>query len=127
MMIAVSASAAINVIANLMLVPRWGIMGAAVSTTIGYGSILRDVLGHGRGAGCRCRSAGSRSCARALAAAVMYVALSFILPNRRFVTVAVRAVVGLVIYGAIIAAIDSDGRSFLRSILAKVRARLTRK
>jgi O-antigen/teichoic acid export membrane protein len=126
MMIAVSSSAAINVIANIILVPRWGIMGAAVSTTIGYGSILLTFWATARRwlpVQIRWKPI-LRAC---VAAAVMYVALSFILPNRHFVTVAVRAVAGLVIYGAVIAAIDSDGRGFLRSILAKLRARLLRK
>jgi O-antigen/teichoic acid export membrane protein len=126
MMIAVSASAGINVLANIILVRRWGIMGAAVSTTIGYSSILLTFWATSRRwlpVQVRWKPI-LRACA---AATVMYVALSFILPKHHFVTVAVRAVVGVVIYGGIMAAIDSDGRSFLRSILAKLRARLLRR
>lgn len=126
MMVAVSVSAGINLLANIILVPLWGIIGAAVSTTIGYASILVTFAVAAR----RWLPVEIRwkPILRAIAAAaVMYVAVSFILPNRRFLTVAVRGVAGMIIYAAVIAAIDSDGRSFLRSIIAKVRARLARR
>jgi O-antigen/teichoic acid export membrane protein len=125
MMWAVSVSAVINVVANVILVPRWGIMGAAVSTTIGYSAIFVTFTASAR----RWLPVKIRwkPILRAIAAAVlMYLALSFILPDRRFLTVAVRAVAGVIIYTAIIAAIDGDGRSFLRSILKRLRARMRR-
>ena len=126
MMYAVTFSATVNVVANLILVPRWGIMGAAVATTIGYtGILLTFGLGARRWLPVRIKW---KPILRAIAAAaIMYVALSFILPHRGWLTVAVRAVLGLVIYAGIIAAIDGDGRSFLASVLRRVRARLIRR
>ena len=101
-------------------------MGAAVATTIGYSVIVLTFgLGARRWLPVRIKW---KPILRAIAAsAVMYWALSFILPHRGWLTVAVRAVLGMLIYGGTIAAIDSDGRSFLRSIIAKVRARLARR
>jgi len=126
MMYAVTFSATVNVVANLILVPRWGIMGAAVATTIGYtGILLTFGLGARRWLPVRIKW---KPILRAIAAAaVMYWALSFILPHRGWLTVAVRAALGVLIYAGIIAAIDGDGRSFLASVLRRVRARLIRR
>ena len=100
-------------------------MGAAVATTIGYSMILLTFgLGARRWLPVRIKW---KPILRAIAAsAVMYLALSFILPHRGWLTVAVRAVLGVLIYAGTIAAIDSDGRSFLASVLRRVRARLVR-
>jgi O-antigen/teichoic acid export membrane protein len=126
MMYAVTLSAAVNVAANLILVPRWKIMGAAVATTIGYTMILLT-FGFGARRLLPVRIRWKPILRAIAAAAIMYVALSFILPHRGWLTVAVRAVLGLVIYAGIIAAIDGDGRSFLASVLRRVRARLVRR
>jgi O-antigen/teichoic acid export membrane protein len=125
-MYAVSFSAAINVLANFILVKWLGIMGAAISTTIGYGMIfVTFAIGARRWLPIPIRW---KPILRAIAAAlVMYLVLSFILPGRGMLTVAVRGVAGVIVYGAIIAAIDGDGRSFLASVLRKVRSRLIRR
>jgi len=125
MMLAVAGSAVANVLACLLLVPRFGIIGAAASTLIGYGVLYLAF------------AAGARrylhvpfpwaTLARAgVAALAMYAVLHFILPGHRFVTVAVRGVTGLLIYGALIAAIDATGRDFIKRAWRRVRARLAR-
>jgi O-antigen/teichoic acid export membrane protein len=39
-MLIVLLSSAINIVANLLLVPRWGFIGAGISTVVGYGFML---------------------------------------------------------------------------------------
>jgi O-antigen/teichoic acid export membrane protein len=123
MMIAVAGSAAINVVANLLLVPRFGIVGAAAATLIGYVSIyLAFTIGARRYLavpvpwGTLVRAV--------LAAVIMYVALSYVLPGKRFITVGARGVLGIIIYAAVIAVIDANGRDFVRRGLRRVRSRL---
>jgi O-antigen/teichoic acid export membrane protein len=122
-MLAVASSAVINVGANLLLVPRYGIVGAAAATLIGYVVVyLAFAAGARRYLPVRfpwatlLRAGGS--------ALVMYFVLSHILPGRRFLTVGVRGVVGLLLYGVLIAAIDSDGRDYIKRLLRRLRARL---
>jgi O-antigen/teichoic acid export membrane protein len=122
MMFAVAGSALINVLSNLLLVPRFGIVGAAAATLVGY-TVLYCAFALCARRFLHVPFPWAAFLRAALAAVVMYGALRFILPGRRFLTVAVRGVAGVLIYGALIAAIDANARSFIRRGLARLRAR----
>jgi O-antigen/teichoic acid export membrane protein len=123
-MLSVAGSAAVNVAANVLLVPRLGIVGSAISTLIGYAVVYFTFA-----------LAGRRylpvplpwpTILRAVGAAlVMYVALRFVVPGRGFLTVAVRGVLGLAIYGGVIATIDADGRALVLGGLRRLHSRLS--
>lgn len=125
MMMSVAGSAVINVGANLLLVPRFGIIGAAASTLIGYG-VLYLAFAAGARRYLHVPLPWRTITRSGLAALVMYTALHFILPGRRFITVGVRGVAGIVIYGALIAAIDARGRGFIQRFWRRARTALGR-
>jgi O-antigen/teichoic acid export membrane protein len=121
-MILVAGSALINVASNLVLVPRLGILGAAVSTLVSYAAIFVMFAVAGR------RHLFVRmpwgTLARAgFAAVAVFVVLHYLVPGRRFVTVGVRAAVGAVMYPVLIAAIDADARALLKKLFDKLRSR----
>ncbi len=121
-MLAVAGSAAVNVLANLLLVPRFGIVGAGAATLISY-AVLYAVFAIGAHRYLRVAFPWATLARAGLAAVAMYTVLYFILPGRRFLTVGVRGVVGLIVYGVVIAAIDANGRSFIKRGLQRVRSR----
>jgi O-antigen/teichoic acid export membrane protein len=114
----VFSSALLNIGLNLLLVPRVGIVGAAVATLISY-AVTALAMG----------IAGRRllpvtvpvvTMLRAGAAAlVMYIALRNLWSGHRLLTVGVRVAVGVPIYGLIMAAIDPDARSLVLKVLAR--------
>ncbi len=124
-MICVAGSAAANVLSNVLLVPRLGILGAAISTLVSYTLVFVSfAIGARRYLPVRIPWG---TIARASAASLlMYGALHFLCPGRRFLTVGVRALAGAVIYVGIIAAIDRDGRRLAGEVWRRVRARLGR-
>jgi O-antigen/teichoic acid export membrane protein len=121
-MVIVIATALLNIALNLVLVPRIGILGAAIATLISYAANSLTMAIAGR----RLlpvkipwltilRAAG--------AALVMYFALRNLLPGHHLVTVAVRGALGVPIYGLIMAAIDPDARALVRKGLERIRRR----
>jgi O-antigen/teichoic acid export membrane protein len=119
-MVIVLACAGLNIGLNFILIPRLGIIGAAVATLVSYAatSLAMAVVGH--------RLLAVRipwgTLARAgAAAAVMYAAVVFLAPGRRFLTVGVRAAVGAVVYGGLMALIDADARAIVTRALARLR------
>jgi hypothetical protein len=57
------------------------------------------------------------------AAVVMYFAVMPILPGHRLITVAARSIVGAIVYGVLIAAIDPDARALARRAFERLRRR----
>lgn len=115
----VLTGAALNIGLNLLLVPRIGIMGAAIATLISYsGTALALCI------------AGRRllpvplpwlTFLRAGAAAgVMYFCIKHVLPSGRLLAVAARPMVGAPIYAAIMWFIDPDARVMLAKPLARL-------
>lgn len=121
-MIAVAGSAVINVLANLVLVPRFGITGAAIATLVSYSLLFVAFVLAGRRY-LHVRFPWGTLLRAGLAALVMYAVLHFILPGGRFVAVGARGVAGVLLYGGLIAAIDANGRSFIKRGLRRVRSR----
>jgi O-antigen/teichoic acid export membrane protein len=122
--VVVFSSALLNLLLNLVLVPRIGIMGAAIATLVSYAV-----------ASCALAFVGRRFLAvripwltmvrAALAALAMYASLAYLCPDRHLLTVAVRALVGTPLYVLLIALIDPDarrlvmkGRAGLRKLLS---------
>ena len=121
-MVIVIATALLNIALNVVLVPRIGIVGAAIATLISYtaNSLTMAIFGH--------RLLPVKipwlSMLRAGAAALaMYFAIRNLLPGHRLVTVGVRVALGAPMYGLIIAAIDPDARALVRKGLERLRRR----
>jgi O-antigen/teichoic acid export membrane protein len=121
-MAVVLSSAILNLVLNLIFVPRIGILGAAIATLVSYAT-----------ASCLLALAGRQflpvklpwaTILRAGAAALaMYATLSHLCPGRHLLTVAVRALVGAPLYLLLIALIDPDARALVtegRARLGKV-------
>jgi O-antigen/teichoic acid export membrane protein len=124
-MMCVAGSAVANVLCNLFLVPRLGILGAAISTLVSYALVF--VTFHwGARRYLPVRIPWGTVLRASSAALIMYGVLMFLCPGRRFVTVGVRAAVGAVLYVGLISAIDLDGRRLAAVTLGKLRARLGR-
>jgi O-antigen/teichoic acid export membrane protein len=121
----VVCGAALNIGLNLVLVPRIGIVGAAIATLVSYsGTALALCL------------AGRRllpvplpwmTVLRAgFAAALMYVSIRHVLPGRRLLTAVVRPLVGAPIYASIMALIDPDARNLLQKPVDRLRGLMRR-
>ncbi|HVR02857.1 MAG TPA: oligosaccharide flippase family protein [Polyangia bacterium] len=116
----VVSGAAFNIGLNLILVPRIGIIGAAIATLVSYS-----------GTALALRIAGRRllpvplpwlTFLRAgIAAGIMYLVLQHVLPGHRLLTVAVRILVGAPIYVAVMTLIDGDARAMVEKPIARLR------
>lgn len=120
LMAVVFLSAVFNVGFNLILVPRYGMVGAAVSTLgsytltyLGFAIFARPFL--------RVPLPWATIVRAGLASLVMFEALEFVLPGRRLLSVAARIAVGTVIYVGGTSLIDPDARDLVRVGLARVR------
>ena len=124
-MVIVILTALLNIGLNLVLVPRIGIIGAAIATLISYtaNSLTMAIAGR-RLLPVKIpwltilRAAG--------AALVMYFALRNLFPGHRLITVAVRVTLGAPIYGLLMAAIDPDARALVRKGLERINRRAKR-
>jgi O-antigen/teichoic acid export membrane protein len=101
------------------------LIGAAASTLIGY-TVVYVTFAVGARRYVPVPVPWATLVRASLAAAVMYVVLSFIPPRHGFITVGARAIAGLVIYCGLIAAIDANGRMFVKRGLQRLRAKLGR-
>jgi O-antigen/teichoic acid export membrane protein len=115
----VFSCAALNLVLNLVLVPRIGILGSAIATLVSYAAASLAMAIAGRHLlpvalpwGTMLRGG--------VAATVMYFALIYLYPGHRFATVGVRLAVGAPIYILIMGLIDADARTLLRSIRDKL-------
>lgn len=116
----VLSCAALNMVLNVLLLPRMGILGSAIATLVAYAANVLALALAGRRALVIQIPWGT--IARASVAAItMYVAVIRILPGERLLTVAVRAVVGVVVYGAIMLLIDSQVRELSSATLGRFR------
>jgi O-antigen/teichoic acid export membrane protein len=123
LMTAVAGSAALNLLCNFILVPRLGILGAAISTLVGYAGVYVAFAAWG-GRYLRVPVPWRTVLRAGAAALVMYVALTFVHSGHRLVTVGVRCLLGGAIYLGLIAALDRDARVLISAIGRKLRARL---
>lgn len=117
--------ATLNVVLNLILVPRLGIIGAGISTLLSYMATTGSMAIAGRRLlrvplplGTMLRSG--------FAALVMYFLVRSVWPGHHFFTVGLRALLGAAAYGIIIVVIDSDARSIVQKVLSRLRERAKR-
>ena len=113
--------AALNIGLNFLLVPRIGIVGAAIATLISY-SVTSIALGTAGRRLLRVPIPWMTILRAGLTAAVMYAAIQHILPGHRLVTVAVRMVAGAPIYVIIMALIDRDARAMAQKPIDRLRS-----
>jgi O-antigen/teichoic acid export membrane protein len=121
-MVIVICTALLNIALNLLLVPRIGIVGSAIATLISYtaNSLSMAIVGRHL---LKVTIPWLTILRAGGAAVVMYFALRNLFPGHHLVTVAVRASLGVPIYGLIMAAIDPDARALVRKGLERVRRR----
>jgi O-antigen/teichoic acid export membrane protein len=121
-MIIVVGAALLNIALNLVLIPRIGILGAAVATLISYAVTATSFTLAGRRL--LRLSIPLVTIARAgIAALLMYLALRNLWSGHGLATVAIRVVLGAAMYGVMIAAVDPDARALLRKGVDRVRRR----
>jgi O-antigen/teichoic acid export membrane protein len=114
----IMSCAALNIGLNLVLVPRMGIVGAAIATLVSYAatSVLLAVAGRAF----LLVTLPWPTLARAGAASLaMYLVVAGLHGGHGLLTVGVRAVIGAAIYAALICAIDPDARTMLRKVLRR--------
>ncbi|HEY2745054.1 MAG TPA: oligosaccharide flippase family protein [Polyangia bacterium] len=116
----VLSSAILNIVLNLILVPRIGIKGSAIATLVCYAVAALALAAAGRRflpvslPWLTMLSAGVASLA-------MYFAIAHVFPGRRLLSVGVRVLAGAPIYGGIMVLLSSDARDLLRKAIARVR------
>jgi O-antigen/teichoic acid export membrane protein len=118
-----TGSALLNVALNLLLVPRLGILGAAVSTLLCYLGIAVSFAIIG-GRYLRVRMPWTTFLRAAFASVTMYWVLEKLEFEHRLLTIAVRGVAGVVMYAALILILDAEARSQARKIMDACRRRL---
>jgi O-antigen/teichoic acid export membrane protein len=116
----VVSGAAINIGLNLFLVPRIGILGAAIATLVSYSATALALC-----------VAGRRLLPVALpwltflragvAAGIMYLAIRNVLPGHRLLTAVVRPLIGAPIYLGIMMLIDVDARAMMQRPIERLR------
>jgi O-antigen/teichoic acid export membrane protein len=120
----VLSSAVLNLVLNLILVPRIGILGAAIATLVSYAVASLAMAIAGRHL-LPIRLPWATTARAAIAAGVMYAALIFVFPGHRLLTVAVRGMLGAPIYGVIMVLIDPDAKALWKKVAGRLRRRGT--
>ncbi len=121
----VLSCAALNLILNLLLVPRVGIVGAAIATLVCYTVTAGAMAVAGRHL-LPIALPWATVLRAGLASVLMYVSLQPVLPGRRLLTVGVRLLVGAPLYIAVMGLIDPDARGILQSVFNRVRSTIGR-
>lgn len=116
----VLSCAALNLGLNVVLLPRIGILGSAIATMISYAATSLILALAGRRHLPTAIPWGTLARSGA-ASALMYAAVIRILPGHRLLTVGVRATVGVIVYGLIMLAIDSQVRQLSEATLGRFR------
>jgi O-antigen/teichoic acid export membrane protein len=112
--------AALNIGLNLLLVPRIGIIGAAVATLVSYVS-ASVALGIGARRLLPVKLPWGTIARSGLAALVMYGSLIHVHAGRHGSTAAVRILIGAPVYVLLIVLIDADARALLRRLSEQLR------
>jgi O-antigen/teichoic acid export membrane protein len=118
----VMSCAGLNMVLNFVLVPRVGIVGAAIATLVAYAASSVLLAAAGRSL-FRVEIPWATMARAGAASAVMYLAVVWILPGQRLLTVLVRALVGAVLYAALLLLVDEDARKLARSVLGRFTVR----
>ncbi len=116
----VMSGAAINLVLNVLFIPRFGIVAAAVATSISY-AFTATSLGFAGRRFLPVPIPWATIGRTAIGSVVMLAAVRSIYPGHRLSTVAVRAVLGAAIYLTIMAVVDRDSRLLLKKGLSRLR------
>ncbi len=119
----VLSCAILNILLNIVLVPRIGILGAAIATLISYMVNALSLAFAGRRL-LPVKLPWSTMARAGAAAAVMYLALIHVCPGRRLLTVAVRIAVGGLLYAGLVTLVDPDARTLVRTARQRLRGKL---
>lgn len=114
---------AINIVANLILIPRYYIVGAARATALAY-VFLSIALALASRRYLRVRLWPRQATVYLLAAFVMYVIVSSFPAGRHWGLLGARLVAGVVVYGVVVLAADGELR---RRVVSLVEERLVRR
>jgi O-antigen/teichoic acid export membrane protein len=118
----VLTSAILNIVLNLLLVPRIGIVGSAIATVVSYGVTSLAMAIAGRRL-LHVPLPWATFLRSAVAALVMYLPLRHLLPGHHLLTVGVRIVCGAPLYLALITLVDRDARAIVRKGIDRLRPR----
>lgn len=116
----VLSAAILNVMLNIILVPRIGILGAAIATLVSY-ALASAALAAASRRFLPVRLPWPTMARSALAALGMYLAVSRLSAGHHLLTVAVRMLVGAPVYVGIIAVIDPDARLLASKAAGRLR------
>jgi O-antigen/teichoic acid export membrane protein len=122
----VLSGAALNLALNVLLVPRIGILGAAVATLVCYAATALGMAIAGRHL-LPVALPWATLVRAGLASVAMYLVLQPIYPGRRLLTVGVRLIIGAPVYCAAMGLIDPDARAILRGVANKLRSILAKR
>lgn len=114
-------SGALNLMLNVVLIPRMGIEGAALATVVSYVFLLVSM----GGAGSRHLKIPPpwRVCVRAgIAALVMYAAISHVYLTSRLATVVGRVACGITGYAVLVLVLEPTAREGVGALLARARS-----
>jgi len=113
----------LNVVLNLVLVPRLGILGAGIATFLSYAALTTAV--HRAGAKTVAVSFPWLDALKyAMVAAFMYVCVTSLPLGHAVPALAIRVIVGMLLYGTLILAIDANARTALGLIGGWAQARI---
>ncbi len=114
--------ALLNLVLNIVLVPRIGILGAAIATLVSYvvnavalAVIARHLL--------RVQIPWATILRAGGASVLMWLALRNLYPGHHFATIGLRTGTGAVLYSLLIILLDRDARSLARKAASRVGAR----
>jgi O-antigen/teichoic acid export membrane protein len=116
----VVCGATLNIVLNLILVPRIGIVGAAIATLVSYAGTALALSTAGRRL-LRVVMPWATLLRAGLGAAIMYVAIRHLLPGHRLFTAAARVAVGAPLYVGLLCLVDADARVLARKPLERLR------
>jgi O-antigen/teichoic acid export membrane protein len=116
----VLSCALLNIVLNLVLVPRIGIVGSAIATLVCYSATAIGMAVAGR-ALLPIALPWRTILETAAASLVMYIAVAHLLVGKRLVSVGARAALGAIVYGGIMVLISPDARELGRGLLRRLR------
>lgn len=112
--------AALNIGLNLILVPRIGIIGAAMATLVSYSAAALALTIAGRRL-LPVTLPWATFLRAGLSALIMYISIRYVLPGHRLLTVGVRILLGAPIYIVLMTFIDTDARKLVRTTIDRLR------
>ena len=121
----VVAMAVINIVLNLVLVPRWGIVGSAFATLVSYIVLTACAWLIGRNYMKIRFPFGDLAKFSVLAFAMYEVVVHVSVPGR-FLDIAVKVLVGVVVYALLVLAFDATARTAFTQVRRALAARFAR-